>query len=29
MKPIQIPQGDWIVRIQREYEPQGWGYVAD
>lgn len=28
-KAIQIPQGDWMVRIQREYEPQGWRYVAD
>jgi len=27
--PITIPQGDWQVRIQREYEPQGWRYVAD
>jgi hypothetical protein len=26
---IQIPQGSWMVRIQREYEPQGWRYVAD
>ncbi|MEC4984552.1 MAG: hypothetical protein SAJ37_02435 [Oscillatoria sp. PMC 1068.18] len=28
-KQIQVPQGDWMVRIQREYEPQGWRYVAD
>ena len=28
-KSIQIPQGSWMVRIQREYEPQGWRYVAD
>ncbi len=28
-KAIAIPQGNWIVRIQREYEPQGWRYVAD
>lgn len=28
-KAIQIPQGSWMVRIQREYEPQGWRYVAD
>ncbi|PZV11177.1 MAG: hypothetical protein DCF22_15035 [Leptolyngbya sp.] len=27
--PIAIPQGNWQVRIQREYEPQGWRYVAD
>ncbi len=26
---IAIPKGDWIVRIQREYEPEGWRYVAD
>lgn len=26
---ISIPQGNWIVRIQREYEPEGWRYVAD
>lgn len=28
-KSIQIPQGSWIVRIQRQYEPEGWDYVAD
>ncbi|PZV16763.1 MAG: hypothetical protein DCF22_04430 [Leptolyngbya sp.] len=28
-KPISIPQGNWIIRIQREYEPEGWHYVAD
>ena len=26
---IQIPQGDWMVKIQREYAPEGWKYVAD
>ena len=26
---IAIPQGSWMVRIQREYEPEGWRYVAD
>ena len=26
---IQIPQGTWMIRIQREYEPEGWRYVAD
>ena len=26
---IKIPQGNWMVRIQREYEPQGWRPVAD
>jgi hypothetical protein len=28
-KAIDIPQGTWMVKIQREYEPQGWRYVAD
>ena len=28
-KAIQIPQGSWMVQIQREYEPDGWRYVAD
>ncbi|MGJ5630695.1 hypothetical protein [Nostoc sp. CALU 1950] len=28
-KAISIPQGDWMVKIQREYEPEGWRYVAD
>ncbi|NEP06468.1 MULTISPECIES: hypothetical protein [Okeania] len=28
-KAIEIPQGNWMVRIQREYEPLGWRYVAD
>lgn len=26
---ISIPQGIWMVKIQREYEPEGWRYVAD
>ncbi|MBD2453512.1 hypothetical protein H6G80_05415 [Nostoc sp. FACHB-87] len=26
---IPIPQGNWLVKIQREYEPEGWRYVAD
>jgi hypothetical protein len=26
---ITIPQGNWEIRIQREYEPEGWRYVAD
>lgn len=26
---IKIPQGHWMVKIQREYEPAGWRYVAD
>ncbi|MBD0344962.1 MAG: hypothetical protein ICV63_09125 [Coleofasciculus sp. Co-bin14] len=28
-KAIKIPQGNWMVRIQREYEPEGWRYVTD
>lgn len=30
-KAIQIPQGDWMIRIQREYDPEEeWGkYVQD
>jgi hypothetical protein len=28
-KAISIPKGTWMVRIQREYEPEGWRYVAD
>lgn len=27
-KAISVPQGDWIVRIQREYEPEGWKLVT-
>jgi hypothetical protein len=26
---VTIPQGDWEIRIQREYSPEGWRYVAD
>ncbi|MBA3920783.1 MAG: hypothetical protein H0X31_03350 [Nostocaceae cyanobacterium] len=26
---IAIPHGTWMVKIQREYEPKGWRYVAD
>jgi hypothetical protein len=26
---VTIPQGNWEIRIQREYEPDGWRYVAD
>lgn len=30
-RAIAIPKGDWIVRIQREYEPGSWRWrwVAD
>lgn len=27
--PVKIPKGDWAIRIQREYEPQGWRPVMD
>ena len=26
---VTIPQGNWEIRIQREYTPEGWRYVAD
>ena len=26
---VTIPQGNWEIRIQREYKPEGWRYVAD
>lgn len=26
---IKVTKGLWMVRIQREYEPAGWRYVAD
>ena len=26
---VTIPQGNWKIRIQREYVPEGWRYVAD
>ena len=26
---IAVPQGEWQIRIQREYAPEGWRYVAD
>jgi hypothetical protein len=26
---VTIPQGDWEIRIQREYAPEGWWYVTD
>lgn len=28
-KPIKIPQGTWMVQIQREYQPEAWQYVSD
>jgi hypothetical protein len=27
--PISIPKGNWMVKIQREYQPEGWRYVTD
>ena len=26
---LTVPQGNSKVQIQREYEPEGWRYVAD
>ena len=26
---IVIPQGNWMIKIQRENKPEGWRYVAD
>jgi hypothetical protein len=26
---IDVPRGSWQIRIQREYESDGWRYVAD
>jgi hypothetical protein len=26
---VTIPHGNWEIRIQREYSPEGWRYVAD
>ncbi|MBW4496959.1 MAG: hypothetical protein KME26_28630 [Oscillatoria princeps RMCB-10] len=26
---LAIPQGSWMVRIQREYEPKGWRLITD
>lgn len=28
-RAIAIPCGTWMIRIQREYEPEGWRFVAD
>ena len=28
-KPIQIPQGTWMVLLQQQYEPAGWNHVQD
>jgi hypothetical protein len=26
---VKIPRGSWLVRRQREYQPEGWRYVGD
>ncbi len=26
---LTIPQGTWMIRIQREYQPEGFRYVTD
>lgn len=28
-KALQIPQGEWEIKIQRDYEPKGWKRVED
>jgi hypothetical protein len=28
-RAIQIPQGTWMIRIQRQYEPGDWSYIED
>lgn len=28
-KEIKLPKGNYEIKIQREYEPQGWRNVAD
>jgi hypothetical protein len=28
-RAIQIPQGTWMIRIQRQYEPGDWSYMED
>jgi hypothetical protein len=28
-KKIELPKGNYEIKIQREYEPQGWRNVAD
>lgn len=28
-RQIEIPQGTWIIRIQRQYEPDDWSYIDD
>lgn len=26
---VTLPRGDYEIKIQREYQPEGWRYVAD
>ena len=26
---VAIPQGTWMIRVQREYQPEGFRYVCD
>lgn len=28
-RSIDIPQGQWMIRIQRQYEPDGWRAIED
>lgn len=28
-RSIDIPQGNWMIRIQRQYEPDGWRAIED
>jgi len=28
-KPVTLPPGNWLVKRQREYQPQGWRQIAD
>lgn len=28
-RALELPRGDYEIKIQREYEPNGWKYVAD
>lgn len=28
-KALELPRGKYEIVIQREYKPEGWGYVAD
>jgi hypothetical protein len=28
-RALQVPQGTWMIRIQRQYEPGDWSYIED